>query len=390
MQMNKIDILKSTEDYIKQQHLSRYRDKIIKNIDTESIKIDWNKSSYRLYLMFQYLKTKIKDILTGTPKQLEDIILYIEQHYFISSHKIRKLIIKRRELQIKAGSNKLTQFITDNRLGYHLGRNQFKLIKELNESLLLLISNQKIFYLSGEELEVTTCLQNIFNYEDFYKNQLLSNGKLWGAYEYLKLLNFNICPYCDRQFIYTFNKKNKKVRAELDHFYPKSIYPYLALSIMNLVPSCHQCNSSLKGKTDPFDFKIIHPFILGFDNNVIIEIDSKDLDALKGLNTNFELKFAILTNNSDLAEQLKNSIDLFALTENYTAHKLHTQTLLKKASIYTDKMLRDISNMLSASMETYSIEELRRITFPEYGIEYRQGKHVLSKLDYDIVNKHNK
>lgn len=386
--MNKIEVLKGTEAFIKQQHLLRYKDSIINKIETEITSIDWNKTHFRMVIMFRYLQEKIEDILVGSPKQLENIILHIEEHYFISSHKLRKLINLRKEFKIKAASLELTQFLRENRLANHLGRSQFNLIKEFNEAMSVHIIKQNIYYLSGEEIDVLTCLQKIFDYEDFYIDQTLNNGQLWGAYEYLKQLNFNICPYCDRQFVYTFNTGNKKVRAELDHFYPKSIYPYLALSILNLVPSCHQCNSSLKGKIDPFDFKIIHPFILGFDDNVSIEIDTKDLDALKGLNTNFELDFTIQTPDIDLANQLKNSIDLFALNENYIAHKLHIQNLIRKASIYTDKMLQDISNILSTPSETYSKEELRKITFPEYEIKDRQGKHVLTKLDYDIVKKY--
>lgn len=386
--MNKIEISKKTEAFIKEQHLIRYRDSIFNKIETEIRSIDWGRTPLKMVKMFRYLRNKIEDILVGSPKQLEDIVLHIEEHYFISPHKLRKLIGSRREDKIKAASPELTQFLRENKLINHLRRSQFSLIKEFNEAMSILITSQNVYYSSGKKVDVLTCLQNIFDYEDFYIDQTLINGQLWGAYEYLKQLNFNICPYCDRQFVYTFNKGNKKVRAELDHFYPKSIYPYLALSIMNLVPSCHQCNSSLKGKTDPFDFKIIHPFILGFDDHVSIKIDTKDMDALKGLNTNFDLNFTIQTSEVDLIGQIENAIKLFALDENYVAHKSHIQNLLRKASIYTEKMLQDISNLLSTSSETYSKEELRKITFPEYEIKHRQGKHVLTKLDYDIVKKY--
>src|SRR5690606_32118753 len=38
----------------------------------------------------------------------------------------------------------------------------------------------------------------------------------------------------------------KKNHFTLDHLLPQSEYPYLSLSLFNLVPSCYSCNSKLK------------------------------------------------------------------------------------------------------------------------------------------------
>ena len=54
-------------------------------------------------------------------------------------------------------------------------------------------------------------------------------------------LNIKTCPYCNRQFIYTFNGRAPE-RPELDHFYPKADYPLFCLSFYNLIPACHSCN----------------------------------------------------------------------------------------------------------------------------------------------------
>ena len=54
-------------------------------------------------------------------------------------------------------------------------------------------------------------------------------------------LNIKTCPYCNRQFIYTFNGRAPE-RPELDHFYPKANYPLFCLSFYNLIPACHSCN----------------------------------------------------------------------------------------------------------------------------------------------------
>ncbi|MCE5280357.1 MAG: hypothetical protein ABFD92_07945 [Planctomycetaceae bacterium] len=56
---------------------------------------------------------------------------------------------------------------------------------------------------------------------------------------------FSICPYCDNQLQST----------ELDHFLPKSAFPFLSVHPDNLIPSCHDSNrGDRKGDTPPLDW----------------------------------------------------------------------------------------------------------------------------------------
>ncbi|MBE2241054.1 MAG: hypothetical protein IAE81_24930 [Caldilineaceae bacterium] len=63
--------------------------------------------------------------------------------------------------------------------------------------------------------------------------------------EYLaKNQNVQVCPYCDGSL----------GSPELDHFYPKAEFPQLACHPLNLIPSCHECNSrENKGSKIPLD-----------------------------------------------------------------------------------------------------------------------------------------
>lgn len=54
-----------------------------------------------------------------------------------------------------------------------------------------------------------------------------------------KIINIKTCPYCNAML--TINV-GKIARYQLDHFYPKSLYPYLSISLFNLIPSCNNCN----------------------------------------------------------------------------------------------------------------------------------------------------
>lgn len=64
-------------------------------------------------------------------------------------------------------------------------------------------------------------------------------------------IGLKVCPYCGQNYIgkvlYPRNNGQMHVaRAQIDHFYPKGQYPFLALSYANFVPCCASCNMSHK------------------------------------------------------------------------------------------------------------------------------------------------
>lgn len=81
------------------------------------------------------------------------------------------------------------------------------------------------------------------------------------------------CPYCNLETIevieYTDDitlEDKKQALLDLDHFYPRSRFPFFALSFFNLVPSCNKCNQRIK---KDLNFRItthINPFDRAFDD----------------------------------------------------------------------------------------------------------------------------
>lgn len=59
-----------------------------------------------------------------------------------------------------------------------------------------------------------------------------------------------VCPACDRP---RSPMVNNKIYSDVDHFLPKSSYPFLSIHYFNLVPLCLDCNRTLKGDRDPID-----------------------------------------------------------------------------------------------------------------------------------------
>lgn len=56
-----------------------------------------------------------------------------------------------------------------------------------------------------------------------------------------------VCPGCDGR---PPSVSDGKIHEDLDHFFPKSRYPLLAVHLLNLTPFCKDCNQTYKGSKD--------------------------------------------------------------------------------------------------------------------------------------------
>lgn len=82
--------------------------------------------------------------------------------------------------------------------------------------------------------------------------------------EFINRLDINVCPYCNRNYILNFNiNTENKATAQLDHFFDKKSYPYLAVSFYNLVPSCSTCNQRKSTKNE----NIYYPYSESFNDD---------------------------------------------------------------------------------------------------------------------------
>ena len=131
--------------------------------------------------------------------------------------------------------------------------------------------------------KINEILNNIFNYTEFNRGVVLKNGVKWNRHHFITTLNVKVCPYCNRQYVTSYEES--KTTADADHYYGKAKYPILQLNIYNMVPSCNVCNSKTKGQkekrhlypyrdsSDSLTFRV--PLEVG-DKVSKIEIDTKD------------------------------------------------------------------------------------------------------------------
>ena len=113
-------------------------------------------------------------------------------------------------------------------------------------------------------VEKNSTLNKLLREEIFEKEYGNWGGrKKYGAYVFVKELGLNSCPYCNRNYTFVVDSENGKLRPEIDHFYPKSIYPFLAMSFFNLIPSCSICNHT---KSDMIKENLENPYEIKADS----------------------------------------------------------------------------------------------------------------------------
>ena len=103
---------------------------------------------------------------------------------------------------------------------------------------------------------------------------------------FMKKLGIKACVYCNASYTVTTN--DNKATFQVDHFFPKSKYPFLCISFLNLQPACMHCNQ-IKSKSTEYKFGLytlkdteLDPFYFSIDDKSIIKyMLTNDSDVLK-------------------------------------------------------------------------------------------------------------
>lgn len=124
------------------------------------------------------------------------------------------------------------------------------------------LENNRYIIVSGSPSELTDCISDyeerfgkgllhncasqklaaFFNFDDFSRK----SNKKWSAFKLCSLAKYKVCCYCHMVGTGTNlpNEDEKGYRPPIDHYYTKSDYPFLALTLSNFIPCCEKCNGS--------------------------------------------------------------------------------------------------------------------------------------------------
>ncbi len=287
-----------------------------------------------------------------------------------------------------------------------------KLIEYLNRKTddnLLTAPPNKLRLISDDIGKISDNLQQvlkfIFDYEKIKEDELWSfsinkNNKLYrktakngdenktvlGRSKFLKKLKVQVCPYCNIHFVNHVDSiilppphktKKKTLNPALDHYYPHSLYPYLAISLYNLIPACTYCNTNIKGDAELNHNDHLHPYEHSFHKKAKFSIKPTKVDAFYGNTESFDIE---VYSNSDKALKTSN---FFGLKDRYQQHKDYASEILAKKQMYNDDWAKSLSDMFP----NLTSDDALRYYYGNYTDEKNINQRPLSKLTIDIIDQ---
>lgn len=333
----------------------------------ESLK-DINRYKNKLMLSkvpHTYSIDNLNDIKNHIIEDIKDI-----DHFDNENDVLRKFLLK--ELYEKVNKLPVT-----NAEGKSIGIGKFQEnIEVIIKSAYHILKSDNMFNRIG----ITT--RNIDIYNAKYNNE-------WGAYHFLIELGIKSCPYCNRQYISPIYSENGKLRADLDHFYNKSAYPYLSVSIYNLVPSCKFCNSSLKGKQNfKFDTNL-NPYEDGFGDRLKFSFEVKSYEDFLG---DSKMRVYLKDNIGDSEEEkkfinkAKNNVEAFQIENLYNYHLNEVNELIRKRIEYSNDYIKSLIKSYNEKLFRNENEVIEALLGYQVEDEFLLEKN-LSKFTRDICEE---
>lgn len=219
-------------------------------------------------------------------------------------------------------------------------------------------------------------LKKIFNYTEFISER--KHFSYWVAEQ----LNVNTCVYCNRNYTLTIKYKDPNTKREnddyritrpqFDHWYSKSKYPLLALSIYNLIPSCAVCNSGIKGSKEFNLVDNVHPYDKAKEEYTFTYIPNGTLG--------FDIKIKVEDNS-----KMDKTLRLLRLEELYRSHnKFELNDLINLSKKYNSSYKNLLFKEMFDNFEL-SNEEIYRLIF---GIDIEDySRRPLSKFKHEIIEE---
>lgn len=231
---------------------------------------------------------------------------------------------------------------------------------------------QDLLYKNKNQEPFGAEIQEAFDYSAFRSSAKAS----W----FCEKLDIKACLYCNAQFALAIGKNGntKKLLFQLDHFYNKSAYPYLSLTMGNLVPSCSICNNS-KSNTHFTIKSHIHPYLESANSLFKFKVDEANL-----------LKYYMGARDRDLLKPSLEIIDtrfdshqtVFDIESIYHKHTDLIEELLLKRIYYNKSRVDEIRKYLSKL--SFPDSTIDRFVLGNYSLESEINSRPLSKLSRDI------
>ncbi len=218
-------------------------------------------------------------------------------------------------------------------------------------------------------------LNDILNYHWFIDKK----NAHYNAYTLSRKLDRNTCTYCNRSYTSTVIKERtgaQIIRPTLDHWFTKSVFPLLAVSFQNLIPSCYSCNSSVKGTNTLNLIDHVHPYVDAGQNEAF------QFGYVYHASLN---KYRIFIKDAPGTDsKARKTLQSMFVDEIYNTHVSELADLLLLKKSYSDSYIRSMRKLLNGGLST---PEVYRLLFGIHFDKTDFHKRPLSKFKYDILRQ---
>lgn len=234
----------------------------------------------------------------------------------------------------------------------------------------------------NKKLSFYECVVAALRYEDIREKEFL---------EYLGELGIKSCVYCNAQLtiVSKYNyydtdikkyKSGHSAKLELDHYHPKSKYPFLATSFFNLYPVCGNCNRAKSATPIAFEAysntTSLQPYYFFIDENSIINYWA----------TGDKNELRVFFDRSDGNYRLRNDYNkTFNIQGIYDTQKDIVEEIARKVKVYTKEFKDDLVLQFPQLFPTTDM--LDRLILGNYTKENEVHMRPLAKFTQDIAKQ---
>ena len=248
----------------------------------------------------------------------------------------------------------------------------------INNSLLATLGNDGS--LLNKELKVGSKKADSFH--NLLISSLMYNETRTYIYpKFLKKVGVKTCVYCNANFAIT--DDNGVAYYTVDHWKPKSKYPFLGISFFNLVPCCFSYNRN-KGDDDDEFFRLYED-----DTNADLNVLHFELPPKN------EAEYMLTHNVDALSVELKESNPLYKdVCENmdkklhinaiYQEHKDVVEEAIWRKYAYNDENIKAMKASFTGNKLALTDDDVKRFVLGTYYDDEDIHKRPLSRLMKDM------
>lgn len=199
----------------------------------------------------------------------------------------------------------------------------------------------------------------------------------------IEAVGTDVCPYCNRVFIKNVNADDgKQVKGQLDHFYDKDKYPYLAILKYNLIPSCPFCNGPTgKHTKNAEDEGLISPFMLE-DTNAMKFSTEITGDGFTNIDTCAK---AISLKVNYYEPKMENNARVFHLEELYKTHTDYAAEIYFRHRMMGSEAYQEFVQKMIGEGSVMSSNDWNRMILGFTNNPEDLGKKPISKFCKDLL-----